>query len=182
MYKLIFLFLITNYCFSQQKELTISQIDSICTIHQNYGFIDNQYTISNEKKENIGNGYFELKTYIFPKKEIIFEDEPKTEELVEKVVSEIEKNQLIKGTCSAKNKYNNSDKSEVNCEFYYNKNELFYVKVILTKEIVNSEPIVEKFEFYFEKKVKIKNDKNILGMDLENFIKQNNEQIKGFYN
>jgi hypothetical protein len=182
MYKLIVLLLITNFCFSQEKLLTISEIDSICLIHQNYGYIDNNYTISNEKKENIGNGYFELKTYIFPKKEIIFEDEPKTEDLVEKVVSEIEKNQLIKGTCSAKNNYNNSDKSEVNCEFYYNKSELFYVKVILTKETINSEPLVEKFEFYFDKKVKLKNVKNILGMDLENFIKSNNKQIKGFYN
>ena len=182
MKKIIFFLLFVNFCFSQNEKLSISQIDSICTIHQNYGFIDNHYTISSEKKENIGNGYFELKTYIFPKEEIVFNDEPKTEELVEKIVSEIKKNQLIIGTCSAKNKYNNSDKSEVSCEFYYNKNELFYVKVILTKEIVNSEPIVEKFEFYFEKKVKIKNDKNILGMDLENFIKQNNEQIKDFYN
>ena len=178
MKKLLVLLFITTFCFSQEKELTISQIDSICLIHANFGFIDNNYEIENEKKENIGKGYYEMKTYIFPKETITLDHEPTPEE----VMNEIGKNVLIKGTYNLKNNYNNLEKSEVNLEYYYHNSKLFFVKVILTKIVPDEKPIVETFEFNFDKKTKLNDIKNILNCNLEGLIDNCNSQILSFYN
>ena len=177
MNKLLVLLFFTIFSFSQEKELTVSQIDSICLIHKNYGFIDNQYEIENKKKENIGKGYYEMKTYIFPKETITLDHEPTPEE----VMNEIEKNVLIKGTYNLKNNYNNLEKSEVDLEYYYHNSELFFVKIILIKILPSETPIVEKFEFNIDKKTKLKSIKNILNYDLNGLIKNCNEQISRFY-
>ena len=178
MKKLFVLLFITTFSFSQEKKLTVSQIDSICLIRENYRYIDSNYEIENEKKQNIGKGYYELKTYIFPKETNITDHEPSPEE----VINEIEKNILIKGTYNLKNNYNNLEKSEVNLEYYYHNSELFFVKIILTKIIPSETPTVEKFEFNFDKKTKLKSIKNILNCDLKGLIKNCNSQILSFYN
>lgn len=178
MKKILFLLLFTTLSFSQEKELTVAQIDSICTINENYGFKIGHFILENDKKENIGKGHYEIKTYIFPKKDTIFNYKPTADD----VIKEIKKNKLIKATYVSNVYRTNLEESSIYCELYYFNSNLFYVKVTLSKSIPNKDIITENFEFAIDKKSKIKNVKNILGYDLNDIIHSFNSEILDFNN
>lgn len=177
--KKLFLFLLfTTFSFSQEKELTISQIDSICKINESYGFKIGHFELENDKKENIGKGHYEIKTFIFPKKDTIFNYKPTSDD----VIKEIKNNKLIKAIYISNVYRTNLEESTIYCELYYSKSNLFYVKIVLSKSIPNKDTITENFEFKINKKSKIKNEKNILGYNLNDIILNFNSEILDFNN
>lgn len=178
MKKLLFLLLFSILSFSQEKAFTVAQIDSICSVNENYGFKIGHFVMENDKKENIGKGHYEIKTFIYPKNDNTFNYKPTSDD----VIKEIKNNKLIKAIYVSNIFQTNLEESSIYCELYYSKSELFYVKISLLKSIPNKDTITENFEFKIDKKSKIKNVKNILGYNLNDIIYNFNTEILDFNN
>ena len=64
MKKTIILLFFINFCFSQEKELSINEIDSICLANGRYAIADTEIKVENEKNEIIGSGGSSTKIYL----------------------------------------------------------------------------------------------------------------------
>lgn len=171
----IFLF-VTSFSFSQNKKFTIKEIDSICNSNGSNGVDSSNYDIINNRKEIIGKGSYVLKTYILPKDTIT-----QYESLnIETIAKYIEDKKLIKGTYYTNAVYNNLDTVQIDVVFYYYDKNLFFAKIKIIKKENNKESITENFEFLIDKKIKIKKVTNILNFNLEDYIKNCNNQILNF--
>jgi hypothetical protein len=182
MQKLFFLFFLISFnCFSQKIEkldFSISEIDSLCKkescliIHDLGGGIKAEKTIKkNAEKEIkvIGNGYGGIKTHSY------FTDSLNYKKLSLKEKRKYDESKYCKFIRADYHRiinYEDGTYEKVEAEFYYNRNELFYIKykVINYENNINNVKYYNLFIFNIEKEL----NEN---QDLKKWIIDENEEI-----
>lgn len=172
-------FLITISCYSQSKEFTIKEIDSICSLKKasshSYGVIE----IHNDKNKVIGSGGTGIATYSYNF------DQEKINNLSSKEIKtyDLEKNiVLIKADYHQAIYYKNSYTENVYSEFYYQNNALFNIRIKVIRTEKNKKEHTELFEYTIEELNEAKSIKNILLFDVQAWVRDKNKEILDFYN
>lgn len=176
---ILFLLLTASFSFSQNREFSIKETDSICSLGNAYGHSDGKITIHNKKKEFIGNGGFSLATYQYhPDHEkfgILSAKEKRAYDLQKNAV-------LIKANYHKAVHYKNSYTENVYSEFYYRSNKPFYIRIKILRTEKNKPDLTEHFEYTKEELNNAKSIKNILLFDVQAWVREKNKEILDFYN
>ena len=171
------LLLFSVFCFSQNKVLTIKEIDSICSIKGTYGNADGVIEVKQNNKI-IGSGGSSTSFYINHYNEENYNNLSREE----KKYYNIEKNsELIKGRYSEGVVFNNGNIERFEGHFYYYDKKLFFVKIkVLKKE--NDKEQSQEFYITEDELSEGKPIKNILLFDAQAWTRKNNLEILKFYN
>lgn len=163
-----------NFCFSQGKELSVFQIDSICLVNGRYGIADAKIKIENEKNEIIGSGGSSIKTYLNYYNQEYYNN--LTREEKKRFIKEKD-SELIRADYNENISYRNSNQENIFAQFYYYKNQLFYLKLKIKKNDIVLNFSLNQTEIEDEKEVD-----NELGLELKKWITEKNLEILKFYN
>lgn len=163
-----------NFCYSQNVKLSISKIDSICTANGRYVIADAKIKVENEKNEIIGSGGSSTKTYLNYYNQEYYNNLTREEK---KRYNKEKDSELIKANFSQNILYYNNIQESIFGEFYYYKNQLFYLKLKITKNDIFYNYILNESELESEKEIK-----NELGLELKKWINEKNLEILKFYN
>jgi len=163
--------LFVNFCFSQNERLSISKIDSICEANGTYGTTESDIKVSNEI---IGSGGSSTKTYLNYYNQEYYNSLSREEK---KRYNKEKDSELIKANFSQNILYYNNIQESIFGEFYYYKNQLFYLKLKITKNDIVYNYILNESELESEKEIK-----NELGLELKKWINEKNLEILKFYN
>jgi hypothetical protein len=182
MRKLFFLIFLTSFnCFSQKNcnlDFSISEIDSLCKkesclIIQDLGGKIEVEKIKNRDTEKeirvIGKGYGGIQTHSYFSDFLNYKKLTQTEK---RNYNESKHCKFIRADYRSTINYEDGTYEKVNAEFYYNRNELFYIKY---KEL-NFENNIENVRYYnlfvFELEKELKENQ-----DLRKWIVGKNEEI-----
>jgi hypothetical protein len=174
MKKIIFILLFVNFCFSQNEKLSITKIDSICNANETYGRMKGDINVKNEKNEIIGSGESSIKTYLNYYNQEYYNNLTREEK---KKYNKEKDSELIKANFSQNILFYNNIQESIFGEFYYYKNQLFYLKLKITKNDIVYNYILNESELESEKEIK-----NELGLELKKWINEKNLEILKFYN
>lgn len=188
MKKIILLLIITNFCFSQNKDnfkFSAKQIDSLSMLNGSYSRVVGRIESNIEKKKKrkisniIGTGGFSIQTYLY------HYNEPEYNRLskIEKRKYNFEKySKLIKGYHHQVFHYKNSYSENIDSEFYYQDLELFYFKIKIIRSQKNEKDKTETFEYNMKEFNESKSIKNEFMFELKTWVKEKNKQILKVYN
>ena len=183
MRKIFFLiFLISTNSFSQKCEkldFSISEIDNLCRkescliIHDLGGKIESEILTKSDGKEVkiSGNGYEGIKTHSYSADSLKIKTLTVEEK---KKYDESENCKFIRADYQSKVTFENGNYVSINAEFYYNRNELFYVKYQEINILDKTEYIKSYNLFTFEFDNKLNAEQNLKKW----IIDQNQEIIK----
>ena len=174
MRKIIFFLLFVNFGFSQNERLSITEIDSICDKNGIYGRMKGAINVKNENNEIIGSGGTSIKTYLNYYNQEYYNNLNREEK---KRYNKEKDSELIKANFSQNILYYNNIQESIIGEFYYYKNQLFYLKLKITKNDIVYYYILNESELESEKEIK-----NELGLELKKWINEKNLEILKFYN
>ena len=175
----IFFLLVLNTVFSQNKNLSIQQIDSISEVNGNYGTSDGIIEVKNKKKKVIGKGGFSISTYLNYSDDVYFNSLsiPKKKEY-----NREKKAELIKSTYNQSILYNNKSFQNVTSEFYYQNEELIFVKLTVTQQNKDQKEENQQFSLSKIEISESKPIKNTLLFDVQSWVRIKNLEIFEFYN
>jgi NADPH-dependent 7-cyano-7-deazaguanine reductase QueF-like protein len=174
MEKIIFFLLFINFCFSQNEKLSIEKIDSICNANGTYGRMKGDINVINENNEIIGSGGTSIKTYLNYYNQEYYNNLTREEK---KRYNKEKDSELIKADFNQNILYSNNNQESIFAEFYYYKNQLFYLKIRVNKNDNIYTFTLNQSEF--ESKNEIKNE---LGLDLKKWGTEKNIEILKFHN
>ncbi|MFK7004569.1 hypothetical protein BWK63_09025 [Flavobacterium covae] len=177
---------ITKFCYSQSENELIKKIDSIAEIKGKYGISEGSINSTIEivpskknKKSKIFNGQGGHSTTTY----INYLDEEYYKTLSnEQKRKYIRKFELIKGKYHQAISYENSYNENIWSEFYYQNNQLFYIKIKTIRNEANKKDEIEYFEYSIEKLQDAKSIKNKFLFDVQSWIKEKNQEILKFFN
>ena len=173
--KKIFCFLLfINFCFSQGNELSISEIDSICTLNGRYGIADAKIKVMNEKNEEIGFGGSSTKTYLNYYNQEYYKNLSREDK---KRYNREKDSELIRADFNENISYNNNNQESKFAQFYYYKNQLFYLKLKILKNDVVSYYMLNWSEIESKEETE-----NQLSLELKKWIVEKNLEILKFHN
>jgi hypothetical protein len=174
MKKILFFLLFANFCFSQDNKLSISEIDSICSANGEYGIADGKIKIENEKNEVIGFGGSSIKTYLNYFNQEYYNKLSREEK---KRYNKEKDSEIIRADYSEGISYKNSNQENIFAQFYYHKDQLFYLKLKIKKNDTVLYFSLNQIEIENEKEIK-----NELGLELKKWIIEKNLEILNFHN
>lgn len=167
-----------NVKFDPNKQFTTNEIDSICLKNGSYGNSDSSIEVKNKRKKTIGYGGSSITTYCCNLDQEIINNLS----ISEKKKYDFEKNSiLIKANFHQTIHYKNSYSETIFVEYYYYNNEIFYVKIDITRKENKKETTInynlDKSELDNGKEIK-----NIFLIDIKKIIVEKNNEILEFYN
>jgi len=181
MKKVLFFFITlitTCLAFSQDKVLSVKEIDSICDSYGRYGVADGIIKIENKKKEKIGAGRYSLTTYLNYYNQEHYNSLSREEK---KRYNREKDSELIKGIYFQSIAYS-SYTENIFSEFYYFNNEFFFVKIKVEQIDKNGKTQVENFNLTYQDYTESKSIKNPLLFEVQSWIRKKNFEILKFYN
>lgn len=174
MKKILFFLLFANFCFSQDNELSVSEIDSICKANGRYAIADAKIKVENKKNEIIGSGGSSTKTYLNYYNQEYYNSLSREEK---KRYNREKDSELIRADYTENISYKNSNQENIFAQFYYYKDQLFHLKLKIKKNDIVLNFSLNQTEIENEKEVK-----NELGLELKKWIIEKNLEILNFHN
>ena len=178
MKKIIFILLIATICNAQNKEYSISKIDSICNLNNAYGHLDSRIKITNNRNKIIGKGGYSISTYLN-----YFNDENynKLSDQEKRKYNHEKDSELVKATCYQTIEYLNKSIETRSCEFYYFDKKLFNLKLEVSRQNKNQNKEVLKYSLNQIEIESGKPIKNIFLLELQKWVSEKNIEILKFH-
>ncbi|WP_276979753.1 hypothetical protein, partial [Flavobacterium filum] len=130
--------------------------------------------INNEKKKLIGSGRFSIKTYLNYYNQEYYNNLSREEK---KRYNREKDSELIRADYNENISYDDNKPESIFAQFYYYKNQLFCLKLKISKNEKVLNFLLNQSEIESEKKIK-----NELGLELNNWIIEKSREILEFHN
>ncbi|HKX87243.1 MAG TPA: hypothetical protein VJL37_11265 [Flavobacterium sp.] len=177
---LLLLLIISQNLFSQDHEFKLSQkIDSIATINGRYGISEGKIETKNRKGIILGTGGFSYQTFVNYTDNEVYENLSRVEKQKHR-----RKSELVKGHFHQVLHNTNSYTENIDSDFYYQNNELIYVKIKIIRSKKEKKDQIQYFEYNL-KRDNIENEKylkNEFLFEYRSFIREKNKKIVDLYN
>jgi hypothetical protein len=177
---LLLLLIISQNLFSQDAEFKLSQkIDSIATINGRYDISEGKIETKNKKGKILSEGRFSYQTFVNYTDNEVYENLSRVEKQKYK-----RKSELVKGYFHQVQHNLNSYTENIYSDFYYQNNELIYVKIKIIRSEKETKDQIQYFEYNL-KRDNIENEKylkNEFLFEYRSFIREQNKKIVDLYN
>jgi hypothetical protein len=172
-------FLFTSFCFSQNKEYSVTQIDSIVRLNGSYGTADGTTVLKNKHGKLIGSGGFSIEAYLNYFNQAYYDS---LTNLEKRKYNRQKDSELIKGSYIYHVNYKAGGFQTIVSEFYYRNKLLLFAKVNVTQKNKSGREETQEFELTSDQINEGKPIKNVLLFDVQSWIHEKNSIVLQFYN